>query len=110
MEWPRDADRLPNGHTLITDTNRDRVFEVNQRNEIVWEATFPGPYEAERLSTGDESTGGQSAATLGLASLDERGFSNQNNQQYSLSQRLVYGFIDLLPTKLVHGLLYLLPA
>lgn len=68
IQWPRDADRLPNGHTLITDSNGDRVFEVDREGEIVWSADVGFPYEAERLGTGDESTGGQSAASLGLES------------------------------------------
>ncbi|MFC7078920.1 arylsulfotransferase family protein [Halorussus caseinilyticus] len=57
MQWPRDADRLPNGHTLITDSNGNRVFEVNERGETVWSADLAFPYESERLGTGDESSG-----------------------------------------------------
>ncbi|WP_053948258.1 arylsulfotransferase family protein [Halolamina sediminis] len=68
MQWPRDADRLPNGHTLITDSNGDRVVEVDREGEIVWSADVGFPYESERLGTGDESTGGESAASLGLPS------------------------------------------
>ncbi|MFB6154835.1 MAG: aryl-sulfate sulfotransferase [Haloferacaceae archaeon] len=58
LNWPRDADRLPNGNTLITDTLHHRVVEVTPRGKVVWEyyATW-GPYEAERLGTGDESNG-----------------------------------------------------
>ncbi|QZY00180.1 aryl-sulfate sulfotransferase [Halobaculum rubrum] len=58
LDWPRDADRLPNGNTLITDSLNHRVIEVTPRGEIVWEyyATW-GPYEAERIGTGDESNG-----------------------------------------------------
>jgi len=58
LSWPRDADRLPNGNTLITDSLNHRVIEVTPRGEIVWEyyATW-GAYEAERLGTGDESNG-----------------------------------------------------
>lgn len=64
IQWPRDADRLPNGHTLITDSNGDRVFEVNKQGEIVWSTEVAFPYEAERLP-GDESTGPSAdAATL----------------------------------------------
>jgi hypothetical protein len=40
--------RLPNGNTLITESNRARVFEVNQAGEIVWEyfnQTRLGPEE-----------------------------------------------------------------
>ena len=58
LAWPRDADRLPNGHTLITDSLNHRVIEVTPRGEIVWEyyATW-GPYESERIGTGDGSNG-----------------------------------------------------
>ncbi|QLH80290.1 arylsulfotransferase (asst) [Halosimplex pelagicum] len=68
MQWPRDADRLPNGHTLITDSNGDRVFEVDRSGEVVWTATIGFPYEAERLGSGEESAGGESAAALALPS------------------------------------------
>ncbi len=68
MQWPRDADRLPNGNTLISDSHGNRVFEVNPEGEIVWAVESTLPYEAERLETGDESAGGQSAQALGLES------------------------------------------
>jgi len=68
LQWPRDADRLPNGHTLVTDSNGDRVLEVDRSGEVVWSATVGFPYEAERLGTGDESRGGESAAVLELPS------------------------------------------
>ena len=61
MQWPRDADRLPNGNTLITDSNGDRVFEVDASGTIVWSVDVAFPYEAERLGTGVESRGGPSA-------------------------------------------------
>ncbi|QZP37237.1 aryl-sulfate sulfotransferase [Halobaculum magnesiiphilum] len=58
LSWPRDADRLPNGNTLITDSLNHRVIEVTPQGEIVWEyyATW-GPYDAERIGTGAESNG-----------------------------------------------------
>ena len=58
LNWPRDADRLPNGNTLITDTLNHRVLEVTPTGEVVWEyyATW-GPYDAERPVHGDDSTG-----------------------------------------------------
>lgn len=69
LKWPRDADRLPNGHTLVTDTNGNRVLQVDRRGRIVWSIeTNLDAYEAERLSTGDESAGGTAAAELGLDS------------------------------------------
>lgn len=68
LQWARDADRLPNGHTLVTDSNGDRVLEVDTEGAVVWTASIGFPYEAERLGTGDESAGGHSAASLGLES------------------------------------------
>jgi hypothetical protein len=66
--WPRDADRLPNGNTLVTDSNGDRVIEVNDAGEVVWRVDVGLPYEAERLATGDESAGGPSAVRADLTS------------------------------------------
>ncbi|TKR28110.1 arylsulfotransferase family protein [Natronomonas salsuginis] len=36
LQWPRDADRLPNGNTLIADSRRFRVIEVNETGSVVW--------------------------------------------------------------------------
>ncbi|WP_348607499.1 hypothetical protein [Halobaculum rarum] len=50
LHWPRDADRLENGHTLITDTLNKRVVEINENGTAVW--TYPTeriPYEADRV-------------------------------------------------------------
>lgn len=59
LQWPRDADRLPNGNTLITDTLNRRIVEVNASGEVVWSyQTSRIPYEADRLPAG-ETVGGQ---------------------------------------------------
>ncbi len=68
MAWPRDADRLPNGHTLIGDTNSGRVLEVDERGAVVWQVGGLASYDVERLGTGDESTGGPTAAAANLES------------------------------------------
>jgi hypothetical protein len=68
MDWPRDADRLPNGHTLVVDSLGDRVVEVDTDGEVVWNVSVGVPYDAERFGTGDESAGGPSAREAGLAS------------------------------------------
>jgi hypothetical protein len=58
LSWPRDADRLPNGNTLITDTMNHRVIEVTPTGEVVWEYYAPwSPYDAERTVHGDGSSG-----------------------------------------------------
>ncbi|MFB6087639.1 MAG: hypothetical protein ABEJ85_03885, partial [Haloarculaceae archaeon] len=63
LHWPRDADRLPNGHTLVTDSLNERVFEVDGDGNVVWSVgTERIPYEADRLPIG-EYAGGYDAAT-----------------------------------------------
>lgn len=69
MQWPRDADRLPSGRTLITDSHGKRILSVRSDGTIAWSQQVPtGSYDIEILGTGDESTGGESAKILGLAS------------------------------------------
>ena len=54
FDWPRDADRLPNGNTLITDTRNNRIVEVTPNGTTVWRAdTGRWPYDAERLPYGE---------------------------------------------------------
>jgi outer membrane protein assembly factor BamB len=58
LSWPRDADRLPNGNTLIVDSGGQRVLEVTPDGEVVWERDQRlHPYDAERQSLGDEPRG-----------------------------------------------------
>ncbi|MFB6166248.1 MAG: aryl-sulfate sulfotransferase [Haloarculaceae archaeon] len=58
LNWPRDADRLPNGNTLITDTLNQRVIEVTPRGRVVWEYYAAwAPYDAERRWYGGGSRG-----------------------------------------------------
>ncbi|WP_436923311.1 aryl-sulfate sulfotransferase [Halosimplex amylolyticum] len=58
LNWPRDADRLPDGNTLVTDSLNHRVMEVTPEGEVVWEYYAPwGTYEAERVNLGDEPGG-----------------------------------------------------
>ncbi|EMA55587.1 arylsulfotransferase family protein [Halococcus salifodinae] len=67
FNWPRDADRLPNGNTLVTDSLNHRVVEVTPTGEVVWEYSAPwAPYDAERLSaaeTGRADGANRTAAT-----------------------------------------------
>ncbi len=55
FEWPRDADRLPNGNTLVTDSRGRRVIEVTERGETVWSRSTGNGivYEADRLPVGE---------------------------------------------------------
>jgi hypothetical protein len=54
LSWPRCAQRLPNGHTLITSSRNNRVIEVDSTGNIVWSLTsgLSQPYQATRLANG----------------------------------------------------------
>lgn len=96
MQWPRDADRLPNGNTLITDSNGERVLEIDSEGDVVWSATIGLPYEAERLGTGEESSVSQNTE---MAEGEHNESSNQLKQF----------FMGILPNYPVNGLLFILP-
>ena len=66
MAWPRDADRLPNGHTLIGDTNSGRVLEVDTDGDVVWAIDGVGVYDVERISASDPPTKPAPADRLGI--------------------------------------------
>jgi hypothetical protein len=53
FNWPRDADRLENGNTLVTDSLNHRVVEIAPNGTVVWELYASwGPYDAERGPAG----------------------------------------------------------
>ncbi|WP_123539349.1 aryl-sulfate sulfotransferase [Halosimplex salinum] len=64
IQWPRDADRLPSGNTLVVDTHGDRIAEVAPDGAVNWSVTVGMPYDVERLATGDESAGGSSMRSI----------------------------------------------
>lgn len=41
LNFPTDADLLPNGNVLISDGNNQRLIEVNMNKEIVWQLETP---------------------------------------------------------------------
>jgi hypothetical protein len=63
-------------------------------------------YDAERLGTGDESAGGHA---YGSGTADPAGRVSAGTAG-DLSERLVLGLKDLLPSVAVNGLLYLSPS
>jgi hypothetical protein len=96
LQWPRDADRLPNGHTLVTDSNGGRVIDVAPNGSVVWTLPIDHPYEAERFGTSPESGGGPSAVRAGL-----------DSRRASSSEA---GLIrSVLPPRVFNGLLTVLP-
>jgi hypothetical protein len=66
MAWPRDADRLPNGHTLVGDTNSGRVLEVDTDGDVVWAIDGVGVYDVERISASDSPAEPAPADRLGI--------------------------------------------
>ncbi|WP_049917173.1 aryl-sulfate sulfotransferase [Halogeometricum pallidum] len=69
LQWPRDADRLPSGRTLVADSHGQRILSVRSDGAVAWSKRFPtGSYDVELLGTGDESANGTSASKLGLRS------------------------------------------
>jgi hypothetical protein len=116
VQWPRDADRLPNGNTLITDTNGKRLIEVAPNGSIVWSVQLSHPYDAERLGTGAESSGGASARSLGYENRtggEASGGSGDGPLRELLSDVLVTVsslFIGLLPHRWVNGVIYVAPV
>lgn len=104
LQWPRDADRLPNGNTLVTDSNGDRVVEVNGDGEVIWTLDVAFPYEAERLETGDESTGGPAASRAGLQSQVAESSSEEGGSPVDAAADA------LRSTSEVNALLYVMPA
>ncbi len=99
MQWPRDADRLPNDHTLIADSNGNRVFEVNKQGNVVWQLNIAFPYEVERLGTGDESTNGASAQSANIAS-----------RSGNVGDKFWIAVKGVIPGKYLNGLMYITPV
>jgi outer membrane protein assembly factor BamB len=62
LQWPRDADRLPNGNTLVTDSRNNRILEIDPEGRVVWRFedlggdVIPLPYEADRIGAEESST------------------------------------------------------
>jgi hypothetical protein len=109
MQWPRDADRLPNGNTLVVDSHGDRVMEVARNGSIVWNVQVGMAYDAERLGTSDESAGGRAYAGASDRG-DPRAGPVAASAAGGFTDRAVIGLKDLLPSVAVNGLLYLAPS
>jgi hypothetical protein len=67
LDWPRDANRLPNGNTLVTDSLNNRVIEVTPTGRIVWETTARwAPFSAERVVHGNDGVRSPTMQDLGV--------------------------------------------
>jgi len=82
MSWPRDADRLPSGNTLVADSRGHRVFEVTPGGEVVWEVSTPWlVYEVERVPLGDEPDGPTIADQDATGTVPLHGDARPNNTE-----------------------------
>lgn len=104
LQWARDADRLPNGNTLITDTHGGRLIEVSPNGSIIWEVQIPSGYDAERLGTGPESHGGSSADKLGLQSIQR-----ETKEKASSSSQFKEALKSIFPSKVKNGIAAITP-
>jgi hypothetical protein len=110
LQWPRDADRLPSGNTLITDTQGGRVIEVDKNGSVVWTVRIGLPYEAERLSTGDESSGGPTATEAGLTSRGAGSAVPSSARADTGVIAATKGVVQtVVPPKILNGVLFALP-
>ncbi|WP_227356491.1 aryl-sulfate sulfotransferase [Haladaptatus salinisoli] len=108
MQWTRDADRLPNGNTLIVDTNGDRVLEVNRTGRVVWSVPATKPYDAERLGTGDESAGGPSIAKMDP---EAKSVARPATAESGVSLGLAWSVVSsVVPPFLFNSMLFALPT
>lgn len=81
LQWPRDADRLPSGNTLVTDTLNRRIVEVNESGSVVWSTrTEYIPYEADRLPEGEQ---------VGAPRYEEKKVTHSRDERPVLSTLLV---------------------
>ena len=108
IQWPRDADRLPNGHTLVADTHGDRIVELDRDGDVEWQVPVTHPYDVERLGTGPGSAGGESAQRLGLPPRTNGGSGSDGGgfDPLAIPAAVVHG---LVPSWVVNGVLYVAP-
>ena len=88
-------------------------MEVNQSGDIVWQVPSTLPYEAERLKTGDKSTGGQSAAALGLESrtaAESDGSDDRDGFGFNPLEFLGDIIKLILPHRIYNALLFISPV
>lgn len=113
LDWPRDADRLPNGNTLIADSGNDRVLEVTPRGSVVWEYDISrAPYDIERLQYGDEPQGPPMSEIEGAPTQAVTGETEESSglqvileEYYSLAQWVVPPGVGVAGFVALHGAL-----
>jgi len=114
LQWPRDADRLPNNHTLVTNSNGGEVFEIAENGSVVWQVDVFLPYEAERLHTGDESAGGYAASATNLSGATPADGGRTSDGAVGGSASAVVSVLwtavsTFLPSSVINAVVFVLP-
>ena len=111
MQWPRDADRLANGNTLVVDSNGARVFELDPAGEIVWQIDIKGAYDAEHIPVDDEGGEPQTAERLGLPNRTDGDSSPREvvGEPRKTPKRSLSVLSAVIPGPVLNGVLYVLP-
>jgi len=74
FDWPRDADRLPNGNTLVTDSRNNRVVEMTPNGSVVASYGVPSlPYEADKLPHGEQPADAEGLEPYDADAASDRG-------------------------------------
>ncbi|UPV75391.1 arylsulfotransferase family protein [Halorussus limi] len=89
LNWPRDADRLPSGNTLVTDSSNHRVLEVTPNGTVVWEFYAPWlVYDAARIPAGEH--GGPTMTDLNATGTYQlRGDTDRNRTELRQCHRVL---------------------
>ena len=91
----------------MTDSNGNRVVTVNQTGAVVQTIPIARPYEAERLGSGPESSGGEARTSSASSATSSDG--DQTTAQAGGSS--FRGFLEsIVPTKIRNGIAYVLPV
>ena len=111
MRWPRDTDRLPNGHTMVVDSNGGRVFELDTNNEIVWQVEMKGAYDVEHFDAPADREGVETASELGLTSAANQDSSARDSvpEPRDVPKGSIGVLDGILPSVVLNGMLYVLP-
>jgi hypothetical protein len=107
LSWTRDADRLPNGNTIIVDTSNNRVLEVSPNKSIVW-SIRPGdnPYDVERLKYGEEPSG-PTMREIGSAGLESDNSGSPVEDSFGTFYRISAWVLPIWMTQNLFGRLLL---
>ncbi|GAA0191517.1 aryl-sulfate sulfotransferase [Halobaculum roseum] len=111
MQWPRDADRLSNGHTMIVDSNGARVMELDRDGDVVWQVETKGAYDIEHIDGAPEAGDPESAERLGLETRSVGGTGPRESvpDPASVPKQSLDALDAVLPSIVVNGILYVLP-